>query len=307
MEIHTHKLELDDSLPNDNAEVPAIFYRASSELTGKENWAWIDNGRIKIGNEILAYEKGIPPGNRITAITPANGPTIPADSRTIIGSGFLNGRYVRIENTQREVVKMGTLLGGFRTSVDSEDNAGIILRASNLLAHTPATGEFLYAKITKGTKVEWITYAGTSDAGGGKQRLTGVTRKVAGVEIANISGAELLIPSQYSGCERGQLGTQAGPIQPNTRIVAVGVLTTIKRAQAQTQSQLHNAGDKFGVFVNPDDAIRETAAHEAAHTVKVIHHRAQTIMQSDMKRGAYLGHGIYNDYNDDTRKEFNAR
>ena len=123
------------------------------------------------------------------------------------------------------------------------------------------------------------------------------------------AGASVVIPVQYCDCQRGCFGTKASDIGVGLPILPVGVLENCTRAMVKTKLAAHPAGSHISYFSN-DDAIRETAAHEASHAVHIVQHRDNSIMQAGEARGAYLGNGLnglYDNYLQDSLNELETK
>ncbi len=309
--LHTRNLKLAGFLPNNGDQLDCIAY-IESDISPSE--VWHNNGRVKIDNEVFQYQSGEAGFFDVSQTT--NSAKTPAASKTVIvgtqhpSNNTFNNTIV---NETSEIIELGVpVIGRFgkiKITIVIADNE-IEIKNVGSMPNPPDAGQFVYMKIGDGEDAEWVSYEDVDPLVGGF-KLKKVQRGLLGTDaIGHAVDTDVLIPYQYYNSKRGQYGTVEQDIAVGSTIQSVGLLKTVQRAQADTAFAAHVDSTTFKIFANVDDAIRMTAAHETAHVTQVTHAEGRKIMSEVLKRGAYLdvaGTGIYDDYVQESKDEFNAR
>ncbi len=296
----SQKLKLETALTA--AATAAVIYTAASETDGSLKDSWQANGFVKIDNEVIKYTTGWPPMTKETDVATAR-IQVPADSTSIIVDGVRSMSFVRIQD---EIVQIQVKYNGVTGNTIKACNAAateIELKTGQYA--NPGGSYYLYAKLDTGGNTEWIRFTGYDTT---TSKFTGVTRGVLGTAAkAHAEDCNMDIYAQFPNSKRGQLGTTAAAIPTGKTLYPIGVLKDLTRGQKSTAAAPHVVNADIPWFVNPNDAIRETSAHEAGHACGLDHANTYQIMNRILLRGAVLTNGLYDDYSAAEKAGFTAR
>lgn len=268
---------------------------------------WRDGGRVKLGTEIVGFDRGLHPGDGEADVDTAE-VEVPADLHNIFVDGTRGYRQFRVGEEVVEVITRTAGVNGTVTAIQAGDDQITVGGNWNDYA-TPPAGERFYLKIGADATAEWVSYSGVTRTADGVLTLTGVDRgrlDTAPRDHANERAYRL--PPQFI-VKRGSFATEAAAVPIGTRLKPVGVFTNVVRGVAGTNAAAHGPNTDIKAFAT-DDALRETAAHEFGHAIGMgaFHtHRANSIMQESTSRGAFLGNGSYDAFLAASQDEIDAR